>query len=210
MSNRPSLATTSISASPGNDYDISPIGEPTIYPLSRGIIANTSIDETNNMLVTSTNTGDLFSEPSSIATISNPPLYPYNQTWDSEVGHSVQLDDTPGGERVRIQHGVSKNFIEMHPDGTQVVKVFGKGFDITIDDKNVYVGGICNISIVGNCNMKVSGDVNADIGGKADVTVAGDVTMEVAGKYTASIEGTCDITSGGNMTFVAPNIHLNP
>ena len=66
---------------------------------------------------------NLFQEPPSPASVDNPPLYPYNQTWDSEGAHSIQLDDTPGRERVRIQHGKSRNFIEMHPNGNQVIKV---------------------------------------------------------------------------------------
>ena len=85
---------------------------------------------------------NLFTEPPSPASIDNPPLYPFNQSWDSEAAHSIQLDDTPGRERVRIQHGKSKNFIEMHPNGDQVIKVFGEGFDITINattEQNVSV-----------------------------------------------------------------------
>ena len=51
--------------------------------------------------------------------------YPFNHVWQTESGHTFELDDTPTRERVRIQHGKSKNFIEMHPNGDQVVKVFG-------------------------------------------------------------------------------------
>ena len=75
---------------------------------------------------------NLFTEPPSPADPDHPPLYPHNQTWDGESGHSIQLDDTPGRERVCIQHGKSKNFIEMHPNGDQVVKVFGENFDVMI------------------------------------------------------------------------------
>ena len=128
---------------------------------------------------------NLFTEPPSPADTDHPPLFPYNQTWDSEIGHSIQLDDTPGRERVRIQHGKSKNFIEMHPDGKQVIKVFGEGFDITIGKKNVYVSGVCNIVVKGDCNMQVDGDF----------------TQEVNGDYLLTVKGKMDTRVGKNISL---------
>jgi hypothetical protein len=49
------------------------------------------------------------------------------------------MDDTPTRERVRIQHGKSKNFIEMHPNGDQVVKVFGDNYEIIAKNNNVLI-----------------------------------------------------------------------
>ena len=128
---------------------------------------------------------NLFTEPPSAADPDHPPVAPYNQTWDSECGHSIQLDDTPGRERVRIQHGKSKNFIEMHPDGKQVIKVFGEGFDITIGKKNVYVSGVCNIVVKGDCNMQVDGDF----------------TQEVNGDYLLTVKGKMDTRVGKNISL---------
>jgi hypothetical protein len=127
--------------------------------------------------VNSNPSDSLIQEPPSPADPDHPPVSPYNQTWDSESGHSIQLDDTPGRERVRIQHGKSKNFIEMHPDGKQVIKVFGEGFDITIGKKNIYVSGICNIVVKGDCNMQVDGDFNQEINGDYNLAVKGELNM---------------------------------
>ena len=142
---------------------------------------------------------NLFTEPPSPADPDHPPLYPHNQIFDSESGHSVQLDDTPGRERVRIQHGKSKNFIEMHPNGDQVVKVFGENFDITIGKKNVYVSGVCNIVVKGDCNMQVDGDFNQEVNGDYNLAVKG--KMNVRGVKDISILGDADVGISANEKF---------
>jgi hypothetical protein len=142
---------------------------------------------------------NLFTEPPSAADADHPPLYPHNQTWDGESGHSIQLDDTPGRERVRIQHGKSKNFIEMHPNGDQVVKVFGENFDITIGKKNVYVTGTCNIVVKGDCNMQVDGDFNQEVNGDYNLAVKG--KMNVRGVKDISILGDSDVGISANEKF---------
>ena len=142
---------------------------------------------------------NLFTEPPSPASVDNPPLYPHNDTWDSECGHSMQLDDTPGRERVRIQHGKSKNFIEMHPNGTQVVKVFGEGFDITIGKKNIYVSGVCNIVVKGDCNMQVDGDFNQEVNGDYNIAVKG--KMNVRGVKDINISSDSDVGISANEKF---------
>jgi hypothetical protein len=141
----------------------------------------------------------LFTEPASPADPDHPPLYPHNQIFDSESGHSLQLDDTPGRERVRLQHGKSKNFIEMHPNGDQVVKVFGENFDITIGKKNVYVSGDCNIIVKGNCSMQVDGDFNQEVNGDYNLAVKG--KMNVRGVKDISIQGDSDVEIGANERF---------
>ena len=142
---------------------------------------------------------NLFTEPPSAADPDHPPVSPYNQTIDSESGHSIQLDDTPGRERVRIQHGKSKNFIEMHPNGDQVVKVFGENFDITIGKKNVYVTGACNIVVNGDCNMQVNGNYNQDISGDYNLGVKGKIN--VRGVKDISIQGDSDVEIAANENF---------
>jgi len=139
---------------------------------------------------------NLFTEPPSPADPDNPPLYPFNQTWNSESGHSIQLDDTPGRERVSIHHGKSQNFIEMHPNGDQVIKVFGEGFDITIGKKNIYVSGACNIVVKGDCNMQVGGNFNHE--------VTGDYNLAVKGKYNVRSVGNISI-SGDDDVGIAAN-----
>ncbi len=141
----------------------------------------------------------LFTEPPSPASIESPPLYPFNQSWDSEAGHSIQLDDTPGRERVRLQHGKSKNFIEMHPNGDQVIKVFGEGFDITVGKKNIYVSGPCNIVVNGDCNVQVGGNFNQQINGDYNLAVKG--KMNIRAVQDIKISGDADVSIAANEQY---------
>jgi hypothetical protein len=142
---------------------------------------------------------NLFTEPPSAADPDHPPLYPHYQTWDGESGHSIQLDDTPKRERVRIQHGKSKNFIEMHPNGDQVVKVFGENFDITIGKKNVYVTGACNIVVKGDCNMQVDGNYNHEVNGDYNLAVKG--KMNIRSVKDASISSDASMSVAASEKF---------
>jgi hypothetical protein len=47
--------------------------------------------------------------------------YPYNNTITTRSGHLVELDDTPGSERVQVYHK-SGSYLEILPDGTIVTK----------------------------------------------------------------------------------------
>jgi hypothetical protein len=96
-------------------------------------------------------------------------VYPYVHARESESGHVIELDDTPGAERVHIFHRAG-SYVEFHPDGTTVMKSVNNGFDIVMNDKNVSVGGNVNITINGNANITCP-NVNID----GNVNVTGDV-----------------------------------
>ena len=80
-----------------------------------------------------------WSEPESAANTSYQPIYPYNDVKQTDAGHLFEMDDTPTRERIRLQHGKTLTFIEFHPNGDQVHKVFGTDYEITIKDKNVLI-----------------------------------------------------------------------
>ena len=122
-----------------------------------------------------------WTEPESAANTDYPPQYPYNNVTQTKSGHTFEMDDTSGRERIRIQHRAN-TFIEMHPDGDEVHKVWGDGYEIIIKNKNVEIKGTCNITINGNANMHVLGDRNEKIDGN--------YTMEVMGRYDIRVRGT--------------------
>jgi hypothetical protein len=118
-----------------------------------------------------------WTEPESAANTSYQPIYPYNDVKQTESGHLFEMDDTPTRERIRLQHGKTLTFIEFHPNGDQVHKVFGTDYEITIKNKNVLIKGDCNMQVKGNHNVDVAGDYNIQVGGKMNTRVRGDVTV---------------------------------
>lgn len=69
------------------------------------------------------NVGAVFSEPI-------PPYqtkYPFNHVYESESGHLLEFDDTPGFERIQLIHR-SGTFDEIHPNGLKVEKVVNDSY----------------------------------------------------------------------------------
>ena len=136
----------------------------------------------------------LWTEPESAANTDTPPVYPYNNVKQTQSGHSMEMDDTPGRERIRIQHRGANtasgmmpgSFIEMHPNGDVVHKFYGESYEIVAGRKNVQIKGTCNLTIEGDCNIHV-------VGNKTEV-IDGNYTLQVAGSMTARSAGTPGMT----------------
>ena len=112
--------------------------------------------------------------------------YPYNHVFESEAGHIMEIDDTPGGERLHREHS-SGTFEEIHPDGTKVVKVMGDNYEI----------------IAGKSNVIISGNVNLTIEGTKRELIKGDCIQEIEGSYIQRIHKNHQVKvgagkSGGN------------
>lgn len=155
-----------------------------------------TLPELGNIPGIASDTG--WTEPESAANTSYQPLYPYNDVKQTESGHLFEMDDTPTRERIRLQHGKSLTFIEMHPNGDQVHKVFGDDYEITIKNKNVLIQGRCSVTIVGDCNMEVRGGYNLDVKGDYNLQVAGKMNTRVKGDISFSSDEDVSITANEN------------
>jgi Gp5 N-terminal OB domain len=110
--------------------------------------------------------------------------YPFNRVTRTESGHIIEVDDTPGRERIHVFHK-SGTYREINNEGRLVEKIVGDHFEIVLGDQTVHIKGNVKLVVDGNVNMEVGGD------------------------FSASVSGTYDVTSGGNMSFKAPRIDLN-
>ena len=96
--------------------------------------------------------------------------YPMASTNESVSGHIIEINDTPGGERILIKHNTGAG-IDIRPDGTIVVNAKSNRVEIVDGDMRMAVEGDGNISYYGNLNMNVSGDYNLTVGGDYNVNV---------------------------------------
>lgn len=149
-----------------------------------------------------------WTEPESAANTDYPPQYPYNNVQQTESGHTFEMDDTPGQERVRLQHRYG-SFIEFHPNGDEVHKIVGKGYEIIASDKNVLIKGVCNITIEGDSVLHVKGDSYNQIDGTAYQTVNGSVKQLVNGDCQQTVDGDYDLNVSGDININASNVNLN-
>ncbi|AIX13063.1 baseplate hub subunit and tail lysozyme [Erwinia phage phiEa2809] len=75
--------------------------------------------------------------------------YPYNIPFASRSGHLIEIDDTPGGERLHWMH-TSGSYKQMLADGDVVNKSMKDHYDITKFDKKIAVGGDHNFTVGGS------------------------------------------------------------
>jgi hypothetical protein len=139
-----------------------------------------------------------WTEPESEANEENPPVYPYNNVTQTASGHTFELDDTRGRERIRLQHGGARtnglgSFFEMHSNGDKVEKIIGKNYQIVAKDNNVLISGVCNITIEGDSVVHVKGDKYERIDGN--------YIQEIRGTYTQNLKKKATITSDEDMTI---------
>lgn len=112
--------------------------------------------------------------------------YPYNHVFESESGHVMEFDDTPGNERVHLWHR-SGTFMEWDLNGTSVRRVVGDDFQIIERNGHILIQGRANITVEGSCNIYVQNDCNLEVNGNLTTNVHKDYDLNVAGaiKVTA-------------------------
>ena len=123
-------------------------------------------------------------------TLEEPPTaynarYPHNRVI-STATHSIELDDTPGSERIMIYHK-DGSFYQISQGGLVVEKATGNKWEIT-DLNEVKV---------------VKGQSTVTINGDARIRVEGNKVEEIMGDYQQIVHGNSYITSGGEMTLNA-------
>ena len=124
-------------------------------------------------------------------------LYPYNHVHESESGHVIEIDDTPGSERVHIFHR-SGTFLELHPGGDIVCKAEGSNHSIVLSNRHDITLGDVEALTEGDHDERISGNFKIEIYGDSDVYIAGDAKIQIDGDLTSKVDGDADVTIGGD------------
>ena len=130
--------------------------------------------------------------------------YPYVQVKVSESGHVIELNDTPGAERVLIMHNNGSG-VELRPDGSIIVSTKEHKVEVVGGDNTVIVEGNANLTYKGNLTLNVTGDFNVNclnynvnargdkteyIGGKEKRSVSEDYSENISGNKKSTVVGT--------------------
>lgn len=137
--------------------------------------------------------GPTWDQPSPVAKSA----YPFNHVTETESGHVIELDDTPGSERVRVIHR-NGSMIDMQPSGDVVVKNIRNAYTLTVGDDNVYVAGNAAITVNGNVRLACTGDFIHNVQGDYHLYVGGNRITNVAGTDVSEIQTDRSISIGGN------------
>ena len=125
--------------------------------------------------------------------------YPYNQVYQSEAGHVLEFDSTPGSERIHLFHKTG-TFQEIDENGTMVTRVKGDNYEIIDRNGNIYIKGEANLTIDGALNLKVDNATNIEISGSTLINIYDNANI--------NISGSCNLATRGDFNLRANNINL--
>lgn len=126
--------------------------------------------------------------------------YPYNIPYASRSGHVIEIDDTPGGERLHWLHA-SGSYKHMLADGDVVNKSMKDHYDIVKFDKKIAVGGDHNFT-VGGSEVKRKAGPSYSLYQDQKTTV-------VKGAHLQKVEGVHEIHAGEVHRIIADLIESN-
>ena len=116
------------------------------------------------------------------------PIYPKNHVTQTESGHAIEIDDTSENERIHIYHRTG-TFCEIQDTGDRVTKIIGDDYEICVKDKNIFISGECNVTIIGDTRLRVDGDLIQEVVGDYNLTVHGDMKTKILGNDVKEVLG---------------------
>lgn len=136
--------------------------------------------------------------------------YPYNNVTQTESGHIMEMDDTPGSERVHLAHRTG-SFIEMDATGTVVRRTVGEDYTIIEKHGRVHIVGNADVCVGGAKTLRVEGTTDVEVHGATLVNVHNTLSINVASSLNVTVGDSAkiyvlnnvDVLAGGNITMRA-------
>lgn len=125
--------------------------------------------------------------------------YPYNRVIET-ASHSIELDDTPGAERIMIHHK-SGSYVSIDSRGTTVQKSMSDKYEINDTHQHVYVGGKSYVTILGDSHVLVKGNKVEEI--------VGDYVQVVHGNHMISVGGQMNLNASDEVQMRAAKIRID-
>jgi len=160
--------------------------------LAQGDSRGTVVQEKNNNRMRGAKLpgGEAWDEPESAFN----GAYPYNKVTQTESGHIIEVDDTPGSERIHIYHK-SGTYVEIDSNGSMVKRTKGSSYEIIDRNGKISIAGRADISVNGACNIFVGNDANIEVEGDVNLTCHNDITAMAGGTLNLSATDEVNITS---------------
>lgn len=134
-------------------------------------------------------------------------VYPYNKVFQTESGHIIEMDDSPGSERLHIYHA-SGTFIEIDANGSIVKRTKGSSYEIIDKNNYVAINGKTNVSINGACNIFVGADANIQVDGDTNILCGNDITAQAGGRIDLSAVEEINIRSANVRIEADDQMHI--
>ena len=100
------------------------------------------------------------------------PTYPFNKVIETEQGHVLEIDDTPGNERISTYHASGTNE-EFMANGDKTLTVNGSNYKVVYGSDYIYIMGTANITVDGDMRQLVKGNYHLEVNGNKTELVHG-------------------------------------
>lgn len=141
--------------------------------------------------------------------------YPYNQVIETEAGHVIELDNTPGAERIHVFHKAGTH-MEIDVNGTMVKKVVGDNYEVIDNNNYVYIKGAQTITVEGRTRILVKDRADIEIEGGLNITSNRDMVIQtaremglIAKKFLLSATDGIDMASSGPVNIQGTSVNLS-
>ena len=169
-------------------------GKPSTNEAARGLNANIyhanhQMTETGKMtgLPIAGNKGT-FGEPEN----SYAPQYPHNNVMSTKSGHTFEMDDTPGAERIQFTHKSGSTTI-LTAKGSRTERTVGNSYKMDSRDSFHGVQGDYYLTAVGDMFVRSTTDITIQSDGSKTEAVYNDQTTTVSGNFDVLIGETLQI-----------------
>lgn len=136
------------------------------------------------------------------------PEYPNNRVLETDSGHTWELDDTPGAERVELRHNSGTGY-EYQADGSRRHHVIMNNYEAVLGDHTIEVNGQVHIICKKNVQLSVAGNLDASITGQLTANVGSDAIVSIEGILDIDADHKINIKSGKNIFINSQeNIYL--
>lgn len=129
--------------------------------------------------------------------------YPYNKVITTEGGHAIEIDDTPGAERIHVFHK-SGTYVEIDSEGTRVDKTVGDQYSIMVGDHDVRIMGDLDIEVNSNARVQIDGNADVIVYGDLDAKVFGETSLVAEGSLTVMSQSDVIVRSAANVSVYTP------
>lgn len=134
--------------------------------------------------------------------------YPFNKVFESERGHVVEMDDTPGGERIHVYHN-GGSYMEMST-GMRVDKTNGTQIDIASQAR--YIKSAGDIIILSDGATTIYSEGAITMSSKKQISLSAPlININATGAVSITGGATVSISSTGATTISGLlGLYLNP
>ena len=126
------------------------------------------------------------------------PIYPLNKVIESERGHVMEIDDSPGNERISTYHRSGTNE-EYMANGDKTLTIVGSNYKAVYGADYIYIMGSANITVDGDMRHLVKGNYHLEVNGNKTELIHG--TRQSKIKNSEHIEIGQDFASNVNGNY---------